>query len=121
MELLKYSVIGALGVVTDVTVFYLALSAGGWYQLANLLGYTAGTFLSFCLNRVITFKVEDKIFMRLLLFFSVAGLGFLTGAAVLWYLVEKLSFDFMLAKILSLPVVLLIQFVLNKNITFKKP
>ena len=120
MQLFTYSVIGSLGVVADVTIFYLSLSLGVWYQVGNLLGYLTGTILSFSLNRIITFKVKDKVRMRFMLFLSVAALGFSMSAFVLWFLVDVQNFNSMLAKIVSLPCVLLMQFTLNKKITFKK-
>lgn len=119
MQLFKYSVIGSIGVLTDLAIFYFLLSIGVWYQVGNLLGYLMGTVVSFSLNRIITFKVKDKFRTRLLLFVLVSGLGFSVSALILWFLVDIQKFDSVLAKIFSLPCVLFIQFTLNKKVTFK--
>ena len=84
-----------------------------------MAGYCFGTFVSFNLNRVVTFKAKDKPRMRFVLFFAVAGVGYSVSAAMLWILVERFFFDSNLAKLLTLPVVVALQFTLNKLITFR--
>ncbi len=120
MQFLLYCLCGGLGVCTDYAVFWLALGGGLGYQGANALGYLAGTLLSFALNRVLTFGLRDRVLRRLALFLGVASVGFGASAALLWLLVQQLQVEPRLAKLLTLPMVVLLQFGLNRRITFKR-
>lgn len=117
-QFILYCLCGGLGVSTDYLVFYLSVTAGLWYQGANLLGYLAGTLLSFALNRVLTFKMRDRVAQRLAMFLGVAAIGFGASAVMLWLLVQLLGVDARIAKLLTLPMVVLLQFTLNRRLTF---
>jgi len=118
VQFLLYCLCGGIGVATDYLIYYSALTFGLWYQAANVLGYLSGTLVSFFLNRKITFGVRDKLARRLAMFLMVAAIGFTTSAAMLWLLVDIMSVDARIAKLLTLPVVVIIQFSMNRRITF---
>lgn len=120
MQFLLYCVCGGIGVSTDYLTFYTLLKSGAWYQTANVSGYLAGTLVSFFLNRKITFGVRDRWMRRLAIFLGVAAIGFSASAAMLWVMVDLLSIDARLAKLATLPVVVMIQFLLNRRITFNQ-
>lgn len=120
MQFLLYCICGGIGVSTDYSVYYVALKLGAWYQAANVFGYVSGTVVSFFLNRKITFSVRDKLAHRLAMFLGVAALGFSASAAMLWLLVDYASADAKLAKLCTLPVVVILQYSLNRRITFKE-
>lgn len=119
-KLITYAFFGGTGVLSDIGVYSLLIGMGLNYQIANASGYLMGTLLSFFLNRHYTFKVKDKIVKRLMSFLLVAFIGYLSSALLLYVLVENLSMDAILAKISTLFFVLIIQFTLNKKITFKE-
>lgn len=119
MQFLLYCLCGGIGVTTDYLIYYSALSFGLWYQTANVLGYLSGTLVSFFLNRKITFAVHDKLARRLAIFLGVAAIGFSASALMLWVLVDLTLVDAKIAKLFTLPVVVLIQFFMNRQITFK--
>ena len=118
-QFLLYCVFGALGVSSDFAIFYMLNSAEAGYQFANLSGYGSGTHVSFFLNRAFNFDVKDKTAIRFTSFCAIAGLGYAASAMMLWYFVEKLGLDSNIAKLLTLPVVVALQFTLNKLITFR--
>lgn len=118
-ELLLYCVCGGLGVLTDYIVYYLLLETGLGYQYANFLGYLSGTLVSFFLNRVITFNVKNKTLQRLVKFVSVALLGYLSSSLLLWVLVEHIGLMPKIAKLITLPIVVILQYSLNKHFTFR--
>ncbi len=120
MQFLLYCLCGGTGVLSDYAIFRLALGLGAGYQGANAIGYLSGTLVSFVLNRKITFGVRDQVSRRLALFLGVAGLGYLVSAALMWLFVERFIIDERVAKILTLPVVVVLQFSLNRWITFRK-
>lgn len=118
MQFLLYCLFGGLGVCTDYAVFYMLVSIDIWYQYANLLGYLAGALTSFSFNRVFTFALRDRVLQRLAMFLMVACTGFFASALLLWVLVDKGQCDARLAKLLTLPLVVALQFSLNRRITF---
>lgn len=120
MQLLLYCLCGGIGVTTDYLIYYTALTFGLWYQAANVLGYLSGTLVSFFLNRKITFGVHDKLAHRLAVFLGVAAIGFAVSALMLWLMVDFMTVDAKIAKLLTLPVVVIIQFSLNRRITFSE-
>jgi len=120
MQFLLYCVCGGIGVLCDYGIFTLVLTLGGVYQAANATGYLAGTLISFVLNRKITFGIRDQIARRLAMFLGVAMVGYLTSALLLWFLVDLFLIDARYAKLLTLPVVVVLQFSLNRWLTFRQ-
>ncbi len=118
MQFFLYCLCGGMGVSTDYIVFYLSVMSGIWYQGANSLGYLAGTLVSFSLNRIFTFGMRDRVLQRLALFLTVASVGFAASALLLWWLVEVINLDARIAKLITLPMVVVLQFFLNRRITF---
>ena len=118
MQFFLYCLCGGMGVASDYAVYYGALSSGLWYQYANGLGYLAGTLVSFSLNRIFTFAKRDRVWQRLALFVLVASLGFAASALLLWLLVDLAGLDARWAKLITLPMVVVLQFTLNRRVTF---
>lgn len=118
MQFLLYCMCGAMGVSIDYAIFWFSVQSGIWYQGANALGYLAGTLMSFSLNRIVTFDIRDQIMRRLAIFISIAALGFATSALLLWLLVELFNLNAHVAKLVTLPMVVILQYSLNRCITF---
>jgi putative flippase GtrA len=120
-QFLLYCVIGASGVTLDFTIYSILVGAHLLdYQAANAIGYASGTLLSFMLNAKFNFRVADKIALRLASFFGVALLGWLISAALLQMLVGQFLFDKYLSKLAALAVVVLLQYNLNRLLSFRK-
>ncbi|MCG2583616.1 GtrA family protein [Massilia sp. TS11] len=119
-QFLLYCLCGGTGVLTDLAIYWLAVHAGVHYQLANVAGYVSGTLVSFALNRVITFNQRDKVGQRLAMFLAVAAVGYAASAALLAVLIGGFGLDARLAKVLSLPMVVALQFTLNRRFSFKQ-
>lgn len=120
-NLIIYGIIGALSAGLDFLVFFIltnTLSIN--YMPANIFSVLCGITNSFFLNRAFNFKVKDKLLKRMLIFFSVGFSGLLMSSALLYIFIERISLTEIPAKLLSIVLVVLIQFILNKYITFKK-
>ena len=118
-KFILYCFFGGFGVLTDLFIYYICVEAAIWYQLANVLGYLSGTIVSFFLNRKFTFKVSDQVVLRLIKFLGVALVGYIVSALLLLILIDFWTLDPKLSKIITLPIVVLIQFTLNRALTFK--
>lgn len=120
-QFLLYCLIGASGVTLDFAIYSLLLRARLLdYQGANAVGYASGTLLSFVLNARFNFRVTDRIALRLLSFFGVAALGYLSAAGLLYLLIGLGGFDKYLSKLITLGVVVLLQYNLNRLVSFRK-
>jgi len=120
-QFLLYCVIGFSGVGLDFGLYSLLIKFKLLdYQAANAVGYASGTLLSFILNARFNFRVADKFALRLLSFFGVAFLGWLTSAALLNLLIGHYGCDQYFAKFATLVVVVLLQYNLNRLLSFRK-
>ena len=90
------------------------------YQAANAIGYASGTTLSFILNARFNFRVSDRIVQRLVCFFGVALIGWTISAGLLRLFIENYGFNKYLAKMITLVVVMLVQYNLNRWFSFRK-
>lgn len=120
-QFLLYCVIGASGVTLDFGLYSLLVRGGALdYQAANAVGYASGTLLSFILNARFNFRVADKMSLRLVSFLGVAFLGWLASAGLLALLVGRFGWDKYLAKLTTLVIVVLLQYNLNRLLSFRK-
>lgn len=120
MHFYLYCLCGVISVAVDYLIYYFSVTSGVWYQTANFLGYICGTLVSFFLNRKITFATYDKLPIRLMIFFGVAMIGLAISSLILLVTIDSFLLDERLAKILTFPFVVVIQFSLNRLITFNK-
>ena len=118
-ELILYGLIGGFCAALDFGVYTML---GLWipYLWANVLSVHCGIFTSFFLNRSLNFKVKDKAAQRFTIFYLVGLSGLALSEGLIWLLASQFAWDPILAKLLTVFVVALYQFLLNKFITFKK-
>ncbi len=120
-NLILYGIIGGFCAALDFVV-YSALCY--WdilpYLWANVVSINVGIFTSFVLNRSLNFKVKDKVTVRGLSFYMVGMIGLGISELMLYLMVTVGGWNEVLCKLLSIVVVALVQFCLNKYITFRK-
>lgn len=87
---------------------------------ANVISIHVGIFTSFILNRSLNFKVKDKAAIRFLSFYTVGLTGLGISELLLWLMVALAGWNELVCKLLSVVVVALIQFFLNKYLTFRR-
>jgi len=118
-ELIIYGIIGCFCAALDFGIYTLL---GLWipYLWANVISVHAGIFCSFLLNRRYNFKVKDRPVQRFALFYLVGLTGLGLSEILIFMMATKMGMHYMVAKLLTIVVVALCQFLLNKFITFKK-
>lgn len=119
IRFLRYSFFGLFGVLSDTLIYSLLISFQFNFLIANIIGHLTGTFFSFYLNRTFNFNKFDKSFLRFFLFLFISIIGLITSSVIIYLLVNFNNFDPIFSKIISLPFVLVLQFSLNKQVTFK--
>lgn len=120
-NLILYGIIGTFSASLDFVAFYtLTTVLGVYYLAANILSVTIGITISFILNRKYNFKVKDNTIIRFIIFISVGFGGLLLSSLLLYLFVEILSIEKIISKFLSIVFVVLMQFFMNKFLTFRK-
>ena len=120
-ELVVYCMIGCTGAGLDFVIYAILTGyCGLHYQIANFISVSFGIINNFFLNRQFNFKTKDKIVARLCSFYAVGMFGWALSATLLWLFIEKMGINTIIAKIVTIFFVTIVQFCLNKFITFKK-
>ena len=120
-HLLKYLLIGGTASAIDVVLFLLLYNVVGTGALvAHSISVPTSVLFSFIVNARHNFKTSDHMALRLLSFVVVCTIGYMSGFGVI-ELCRQQGLDANLGKIISLPVVFALQYVLNSRITFYKP
>ena len=120
-NLIVYGFIGGFCATLDFAIFTLLCHFEIMpYLFANVISTHIGIFTSFLLNRSYNFKVKDKTLLRFLSFYAVGLIGLGLSSILLWLMVDKAQWNKLVCKLITIVVVSLVQFVLNKFVTFKQ-
>lgn len=118
-ELILYGIIGGLCASLDFGVYTL-LSLWIPFLWANIISVHCGILCSFVLNRNYNFKVKDNTGKRFISFYLVGLAGLGLSELLIYLLTDKFEWHYIIAKLLTVVVVALFQFALNKLITFNR-
>ena len=120
-NLLLYCIIGCVGATLDFVIFSaLTTLANIYHQTANFISVSAGIIVNFFLNYHFNFKSSGKLLSRLFSFYLIGLLGLGFSAALLWIFIDRLAIPVAPAKIVTIFFVTMLQYTLNKYISFKK-
>lgn len=120
-NLILYGIIGGFCAALDFGIYMLLCHFDVLpYLWANVISTHIGIFTSFLLNRSFNFKVKDKTPQRFLSFYAVGLTGLGMSSLLLWLMVDKAGWNEFVCKLITIVVVALLQFILNKYITFKQ-
>ena len=116
-----YCLIGCSGCLIDFLLFVLFTKyLNVHYMLANILSVSFGIINNFFLNYYLNFKTRDNMTLRMLSFYGVGIIGLLCSNGLLFLLVQTIGFSHITSKLATILIVTLIQFGLNKTISFKE-
>ena len=120
-ELILYCLIGCTGATLDFVIYAVLTEwAGLHYQLANFISISFGIVNNFFWNYFFNFKTHDHLLVRLASFYCVGMFGWSLSAGCLWLFIEQLHLNVLVAKLGTIAFVTIVQFCLNKFITFKR-
>ncbi len=119
-NLILYGIIGTCTATLDFLIFTgLTRYTAIYYLVANVISCSTGLLCSFLLNRKYNFKVTDHTVRRMVIFFSVGIFGMFLSSVILHFCIDNLHFGELVSKLLSIVFVVIIQFILNKYISFR--
>lgn len=117
-ELIRYGLIGATGAGLDFLVFAALVT---WTSIpvgfASVVSVSLGITNNYLLNYFFNFPVRNRFWLRLAAFFAVGIFGIVLSVVIIEYLVS-LGVSPILAKVISIPPVVVVQFVINKYVSF---
>lgn len=119
-NLILYGIIGTCTATLDFLIFTgLTRYTAIYYLVANVISCSTGLLCSFLLNRKYNFKVTDHTVRRMVIFFAVGIFGLFLSSVILHFCIDNLHFGELVSKLLSIVFVVIIQFILNKYISFR--
>jgi len=114
-----YSCIGLTGTFIDLLIFIILTHFGLPYLIANIISISIGITNNFFLNAFLNFKIKDNLLKRFSRFYSIGMVGLIISCTILFIMVDFFHFSTIISKLSTIIVVVLIQYNLNKLITFK--
>ncbi|MFD3457954.1 GtrA family protein [Streptomyces sp. NPDC058691] len=118
-QLIRYGLVGGSGVLLDMASFLLLYNVLGLNeQVANVISTSLGITNNFVLNALFTFDKRDRLLVRFLRFYAVGLTGIVLTYVLFRIFSDGLGADPNLVKAGSLPLVLAVQFVLNRKWSF---
>lgn len=119
-HLILYGIIGSFSAGLDFAIYTALVQwTGISYLAANCISVLAGISVSFMLNRSYNFKVKDCVGRRFVTFLAVGLFGLALSNLILYLCIDLCGMHKVIAKMLSIVLVVGLQFLLNKFITFK--
>jgi len=121
-KFLKFCTVGLSGMVIDFGVTWILKEKVKINRyLANTCGFILAASSNYLWNRVWTFESQSKqIGTEYISFFTIALVGLGINNLVLWFLSDKMKYNFYLSKIFATGVVTLWNFGMNFVFTFAK-
>ena len=117
--LLLYGILGSIGALVDFLAYLLFVKVFGISpSIATFLSVSCGIVTSFILNSRFNFKKTDHKFARFILFYLVGLAGAILSAILIFVFFNLLGLDAILAKIITIPPVVLFQYFINKHVSF---
>lgn len=119
--LIRYFFIGVSAAVLDLGVYAILFNMFDWSALmSTTTSIITATIYAFTLNMVFNFQVKGKIVLRLVSYSFVSGVGLLISVLMLLYFTDIQGYDGNFIKVMSLPLIFLVQYMLNKHVTFRE-
>lgn len=120
IQLVKYVLIGVLGIVVDFGIYTILTHLKMNVEIANIISSTCGIINNFLWNYYTNFKVHDRMILRFISYFIVGQITTVFTTVSLFIFVTKLGYPHLIVKAIATFVATLIQFVINKVVTFRK-
>ncbi|MDL2244001.1 GtrA family protein [Parabacteroides sp. OttesenSCG-928-J18] len=119
-QALKYGVVGVSNTLITAVVIWVMMKVFGISDVvSNITGYVAGVLNSFILNKQWTFRSTQGWLVSAVRFGAVFGVCYLLQLGLLLYLNRTLTIDPYYNQLIAMVFYTVINFIMNKYITFK--
>lgn len=119
IKFFKYALIGVTGASVDFAIFIILYNFLNISPLiATVFSISAGIINNFILNVLFNFRVKNLLLKRFISFYTVGLFGLFISILIIFFASEVFSLNANISKIISLPIIVLLQYVLNTNLSF---
>jgi putative flippase GtrA len=121
-KFIKFGIVGLSNTAIALIVYYLLISLGAHYQLANVIAFIVSSLNGFLLNRSWVFNANDKSpFKQIIKYYIVYCSSLLISMALSWLWVEVFHFSKYISPLINLCVTIPYNYFFNNSWAFKKP
>ncbi|MFZ5955064.1 MAG: GtrA family protein [Nanoarchaeota archaeon] len=119
-QFLGYVVIAGLATLLDIFIlFFLTEKIGLWYFYSSIISFVSASIPNFMLNKYFNFKNKDKrLVQQYGVWFCISIVGLILTQMFMFIFVEYFKIYFLLAKCLTIMMVIFWDFFGNKSLTF---
>ncbi len=124
----NYILIGFCGLTVDTVFLFLVINNvsapfgipyTAYVVIVNAISMSLGIVTNFFLNAYLNFRQTDNLLVRLLSFYLVGLFGIFVSSIIIWLLHDLLKIELLPVKIISIVIVAVMQYFLNKTISFR--
>ncbi len=128
-ELIMYAIFGILTTLVNIIIYYiftdifkLSFLGSNAYLLATIIAWTGAVLFAFYTNKYFVFKKKEKtnIIKEMISFFSFRGLSLLFDIGIMFIMVELLTINDLISKVVANIIVILLNYFFSKLFIFKK-
>jgi len=121
-QFIRYIVAGAIATCIDWGFFYgLVNITHVRYPLALIISFTLGSLTNYVLNKLFTFHCPSKkIAGQAALHLSISAFSLSLSIGMMMFWVEFFKLDPMMGRIITTIIMLILNFIMHKYITFNK-
>lgn len=119
---IRYIFFAGIAALVDLSLLYMLTSFFAvHYFMSAFFAYIFGMITNYSLNKIFNFQNKSKrYFKQFFIFVFVASIGLFINQLIIFSLVEFLEMYYMLAKIISIAIVMFWSFFGHYKFTFKK-
>lgn len=121
-EFIRYILVGGTATLIDWILFYIfALKLIFHYQIALIISFSTATIVHYILSKKFTFKCRSKkIIKQISLFFLISILSLSISIFIMFIFIDLVLIPKMISRILTTGILLIVNYLIHKNITFNK-
>jgi putative flippase GtrA len=118
-QITLYAIVGVIGTLIDVGLFWALVSIGTWPALAVTVAYFLATAAQFYLNRQYSFASFDRAVLHQMgLYAVITVVTWLLTLGIVQAGISIVHLAPLVAKVISIPPVALLGFLANRYLTF---
>jgi len=117
---LVYVLVGVVSAVSDICSLYVASKVLNWnLALSVTIGFIVGIIVNYVLHSIITFKRKME-FVTFIKYLLVVAFNYMLTLVLIQLLVSGLDLGLILSKIITLPVIAAVGYILSKAWIYQK-
>ncbi|GEM_PF-88611 len=120
-KVILYLIFGCTAAFTDLSIYLFLFNIVHVEAIiSTVVSISVATIVGFILNAIINFQVDNRFLLRFISYASVSAVGMIISSVMLCIFHDLQGFDGNIVKIVSFPVIFLVQYFLNSKISFRK-